>query len=193
MDTYGLPTYLPASESMNRDLILIANASEARLLARTSDAAELVLLDTVRQSEARPTSDLQQPAANQGVWAVNGSGEDHARARPLDPFRSRMRRFAAVVAGRFEQELSVRHFDRVALFAACPFLSELMRQLSPITKRALRAVVDADISDLDPTQTARRSEQELQASEYAARQQEASDRERRLHRFAGTMPEKAAA
>jgi aminoglycoside phosphotransferase len=104
-----------------------------------------------------------------------------------------MRRFAAMVARRFEHELSSRHFDRVALFAACPFLSELMRHLSPATKRSLRAVVDTDISDLDPTQPARRSEQELHAGEYANRQREASERERRLRRFAGTTPEKAAA
>ncbi|WP_028998145.1 host attachment protein [Azohydromonas australica] len=178
---------------MNCDLILIANASEARLLARTGDAAELVVLDAVLRSEVHAPSGLEQPAANQSVWADNSLGDSHVPARPLDPFRGRMRRFAAMVACRFEQELSSRHFDRVAVFAACPFLSELMRQLSPATKRSLRAVVDADISDLDPTQTARRSEQELQAGEYANRQREAADRERRLRRFAGAILEEKAA
>jgi hypothetical protein len=52
---------------MNCDLILIANASEARLLTRTGDAAELVVLDTVLRSDARPTSGLEQPAANQSL------------------------------------------------------------------------------------------------------------------------------
>lgn len=180
---------------MNCDLILIANASEARLLARTGDAAELVVLHTMLRSDAHPASGLEPPAANQSVWADSGFGVGHvpAPARPLDPLRSRMRRFAAVVARRFEQELSGRHFDRVGLFAACPFLSELMRQLSPATKRGLSAVIDTDISDLDPAQAARRSEQALQAGEYAARQREASEREHRLRRFAGTLPEKVAA
>ncbi|WP_028998908.1 host attachment protein [Azohydromonas australica] len=178
---------------MNCDLILIANASEARLLVRTGDAAAPVVLDTLLRSEVRPASGLEQQAANQSVWAQGGLGDGLSPARPLDPFRSRMRRFAAMVANRFEQELSSRHFDRVGLFAACPFLSELMRQLSPATKKSLRAVVDADISDLDLTQTIRRSEHALQAGEYANRQREASDRERRLRRFVGAMPEKAAA
>jgi hypothetical protein len=36
----------------------------------------------------------------------------------------------------------------LALFAACPFLGELIRQFSRPTKAAMRTVVDADISDL---------------------------------------------
>lgn len=75
---------------MNCDLILIANASETRPLAGTGDAAELVVLDTVLRSEARPSSGLEQPAANQGLWADNGFGESDAPTRQLDPFRSRL-------------------------------------------------------------------------------------------------------
>lgn len=68
-----------------------------------------------------------------------------------------------------------------------------MRQLSPATKKSLQAVVNADISDLDLSQATRRSEQALQVGEYAARRLEASEREQRLRRFAGTMQERASA
>ncbi|NML17815.1 host attachment protein [Azohydromonas caseinilytica] len=179
---------------MNCDLILIANASEARLLARTDAQDELVVLDTVLRSESRSMPGPERLAANQSVWEDGGLGEGHAPTRPLDPLRRRMRQFAALVARRFEQELAGRRFDRVALFAACPFLSELMRQLSPATKKMLQAVVDTDISDLGLPQAAQRSEQALQAGEYAARRRDASDQARRLRHFAGGMAlEKAAA
>lgn len=147
---------------MTTDLILIANGGEARLLAHTD--AELVVLDTVLRTEGRPPPAVPPPDAQRAAEAA-APGERRAARPPLDPVRRRMRAFAGVVARRFEQAASERPYARVALFAACPFLSEVMRQLSPALKKTLRAVVDTDISELALPDAQRRIEQELDAGQ----------------------------
>jgi protein required for attachment to host cells len=145
---------------MTTDLILIANGNEARLLAHTD--AELVVLDTVLRTEGRPPPAAPPPDAQRAGEAA-APGERRTSRPPLDPVRRRMRAFAGEVARRFEQAASEQSYARVALFAACPFLSEVMRQLSPALKKTLRAVVDADISELALSDAQRRIEQELDA------------------------------
>ena len=136
---------------MKPDLIVIANASEARLLSREGATATLVMVDSVRRPERSAAA-----AAPRRVHQEPGE--------PLDPRRRRMREFAAVVAQRIEDELADGHYAAPALFAACPFLGELMRQLPRRTKEAMRTVIDADISDLDESTTAQRIEQALRAA-----------------------------
>jgi hypothetical protein len=148
---------------MTTDLILIANGGEARLLAHTD--AELVVLDTVLRTESRPPPAVPPPGAQRAAEAAAPSERRAARPPPLDPVRRRMRAFAGEVARRFEQAASERPYARIALFAACPFLSEVMRQLSPALKKTLRAVVDADISELALPDAQRRIEQELDAGQ----------------------------
>lgn len=146
---WALPAYhRHPGDAMKPDLILIANASEARLLSR--DAATLVALDSVHRPEDSPAAGPRPVQPEPGM--------------PLDPRRRRMRAFAAVVAQRVEDELAGGRFAGLALFAACPFLGELMRQLSRPTKAAMRVVVDADISDLGWAEAARRIEHELHAA-----------------------------
>lgn len=153
---------------MSADLILIATAQEARLLTRAAPEAELVVLDTLRWAgphTAGAAGSAARPVALPLGEALAGHG---AASPPLNPRRRQWREFAGVVGRRFEEVLSQHHFERVLLFAACPFLSELMRQLSRATKQRLLAVVDADILDLELPQALQRIEQELQAAEAAA-------------------------
>jgi protein required for attachment to host cells len=136
---------------MKPDLILIANASEARLLSRDGATETLLALDSVHRPEDSATAgELRRVQPEPGM--------------PLDPRRRRMRTFAAVVARRAEEELASGRFAALALFAACPFLGELMRQLGRPTKEAMRTVVDADISDLEWTEAAQRIDLELRAA-----------------------------
>jgi protein required for attachment to host cells len=147
-------------DAMKPDLILIANASEARLLSRDSATATLQALDSVHRPEDGPTA----PMGGEPRRVPPEPG------MPPAPRRRRMRAFAAVVARRVEAQLASGRFAALALFAACPFLGELMRQLGRPTKEAMRAVVDADISDLEWTETAQRIEMELRAAAQEARQ-----------------------
>ena len=172
---------------MNTDLILIANASEARLLTRSAEDAELVVLDTVLRTENLPPAEVRRPRASRLVFEEGELRVERAATGPLDPLRRRMRQFAAVVARRFEQALSEHRFDRVVLCAACPFLSELMRQLSPALKKTLRAVVDADISDLELPDATRRIEQELDTAAQALQQGAAPHRYARPPRVAAPL------
>jgi protein required for attachment to host cells len=147
---------------MSSDLILIANAAEARLLIRCDPAAGLALLDTLRY-QPRPPGAPQPPGPLSK--AAPDPRMDYAWASPPNPRRRHWRAFATVVARRFETALSEQPVDRAVLFAACPFLGELMRQLSPATKKRLLAVVDADVADLPEAELQQRIEQELQAAE----------------------------
>lgn len=145
---------------MSRDLILIANATEARLLSRDRDTAELAALETLRHQFRSPTSPLQRRAPDPRT--------DHASwSAPPDPRRRHWREFASEIAPRFEAAVMQGGFDRVALFAACPFLSELMRQLGPQVRKSLLVVVDADVADLPLAELSQRIEQELLAADQA--------------------------
>lgn len=145
---------------MSRDLILIANASEARLLSRDHDSAELSALQTLRHQFRNPSSPLQRrapdPRTDHDSWAA-----------PPDPRRRHWREFAGEIAPRFEAAVARGGFERVALLAACPFLGELMRQLGPQVRKSLLVVVDADVADLPPAELAQRIEQELLAADQA--------------------------
>jgi protein required for attachment to host cells len=139
---------------MRTELILIANASEARLLSRDAVTATLKALDSVhRPADSAAGSEPRRMQVNAGV--------------PLDPWHRRMRDFAAIVARRVETELAGGRFTALALFAACPFLGELMRQFDRTTKEAMRTVVDADISDLEWAEAVQRIELELHATAQA--------------------------
>ena len=140
---------------MKTELILIANANEARLLSRDAMTATLKTLGSVhRSADSAAPGESRRVLVNAGV--------------PLDPRHRRMRNFAAIVARRVEVELAGGHFATLALFAACPFLGELMRQFDRPTKEALRSVVDADISDFEWAEAAQRVEFELHAAKQAA-------------------------
>jgi hypothetical protein len=83
---------------------------------------------------------------------------------PFDPWRKRPREFVIAVARRVEYELPGGHFAALAVFVGYPFVGDLMRQLSRLTKdEAILAVVDANISDLAWDEAARRFERELHA------------------------------
>lgn len=145
---------------MSRDLILIANASEARLLSRDRDTAQLSALETLRHQFRSPASPLQRRAPDPSI--------DHPSwAAPPDPRRRHWREFAAAIAPRVEAAVAQGGFERVALLAACPFLSELMRQWGPQVRKSLQVVVDADVADLPPAALAQRIEQEFQAADQA--------------------------
>jgi hypothetical protein len=147
---------------MSCDLILIAHAAEARLLVRGEAVDELMVLDILRHQPRAAAATRPQPRA------VPDPRTDHASwAAPPDPRRRQWREFATAVAAHFEAVLALRRFDRVALFAACPFLSELMRHLGPEARKALQVVVDADIADLPQAELMRRVDQELLAADQA--------------------------
>ncbi len=84
--------------------------------------------------------------------------------RDLCPLRRRLHEFAPVVAHRLESEISHQSHGHLMVFAACPFLAELMRQITPAARKALWAVVDADVFDLPLPEVAHRIEQEIHAA-----------------------------
>lgn len=146
---------------MKPDLIVIANSTQARLFIHATEEDRLVPLTTIENPEGRHrVSDLLE----------DFPGYDGNSARPagvnftlrIDPRRKRHLQFARLLAQRVEEVLTRGECDQVALFSSCPFLGQLRNQLSPSTKRALRACVDTDLTELSSHDLERRIEQELQ-------------------------------
>lgn len=145
---------------MKADLILIANASEARLFVRASDQEPLVPLATLEHSASRRKgSQLGIDRAGHGSNDSRPSGVSFAPR--LDPKRKQHLQFADELSQRIDEELAAGRCGRVALFASCPFIGELKGRLSPAARKALRAAVDVDLTALPLEELERRLPHEL--------------------------------
>lgn len=130
---------------MKQDLILIANATRARLCHHEDGAAQLAVLSEAQDPEGRMKA---------GELAGDHLGHVAADQRPggtsfaprLDPRRKQHLAFARLLAAQVEQHLQQGHYREFLLFASSPFLGEMKEQLGPRAKRALRAAVDLDLT-----------------------------------------------
>lgn len=146
---------------MKPDLIVIANSTQAHLFIHATEQDRLIPLTTVENPEGRHRiSDLVEDFPTHAGNGVRPTGVDFTLR--IDPRRKRHLQFARLLAQRVEEVLTRGECEQVALFSSCPFLGQLRSQLSPSTKRALRACVDTDLTELGPYDLERRIGQELQ-------------------------------
>lgn len=140
---------------MKAELILIANASEARLFTRASDEEPLVPLVRLEHGGSRRKS--SQLGDDRPGHASNDSRPGGVSFAPrIDPRRKQHLQFAEELSQRIDEELAAGRCDRVALFASCPFVGELKGRLSPAARKALRAAVDVDLTALPLEEVERR-------------------------------------
>lgn len=155
------------AELMQPDLIVIANAVQARLYERPSATEpQLVLRET-----------LQSPSGRQRPHELGDAPLGHAASdrrvagvafEPrINPQRKRHVAFARQLAQRLDADLARGGYGRVALFAGCPFLGELKAQLSPAAKKALCAAVAVDLTHFGASELQRRVDEELRAEAAA--------------------------
>ena len=148
---------------MKAALILIANATEARLFRRDAATDPLIPLETLQQPEGR------RHAGALGDDHLGHGASDH---RPggtsfeprMDPKRKKHLQFAQQLSERVDQALAGGDYGHVMLFASCPFLGELKGQLSPGAKKALRAAIDIDLTSFGLGEIEQRIERELHAT-----------------------------
>lgn len=155
---------------MKADLILVANASEARLFCRASDNEPLVPLTTLEHNRSRRKNrELGGERAGHGSSDYRPGGVSFAPR--IDPKRKQHLLFADELAKRVDEELASGRCSRVALFASCPFIGELRRRLSPAARKVLHAVVEMDLTSLPLDEVERRVGQELRAKQVLQRKE----------------------
>ncbi|MGA0610796.1 host attachment protein [Caldimonas sp. KR1-144] len=132
---------------MKSQLILIANAGEARLLRRSSSAEPMELLASLAHAPSRAKgSELGDERAGHASMDRRPGGVSfppRATAKQKEHVR-----FADELAQRLDRELAAGQVDRVAVFASSPFLGELKRRLSDGARKALRVTVDTDLTSV---------------------------------------------
>ena len=121
---------------MDREWILVACPTSARLFERVSATESIRPVRTILEEELGTSS----PA-----------GAPPARLRPApSPQRRRHLRFAGLLAEHLEQALVDERCDRITLVAGCPFLGALRMSLSPALRRAVTTSVNLDMVDESP-------------------------------------------
>jgi hypothetical protein len=144
---------------MNRELILVANATHARLFTRDTVHDPLIPLATIEDTEGRnKVSELSDDRAGHSSHDRRPGGVDFAPR--MDPKRKRHLRFAHELSLQIDDALQqgCRH---VTIFSSCPFLGELKGALSPAAQKALRAAMDADLTPLALTELEERIAEQM--------------------------------
>jgi len=135
---------------MKPDWILVANASEARLLQR-QPGHPLALLQAFHHPESRRhSSELGDDASGrQAGDRLYGSAAFEPR---LSPHKKEHLHFAQALAGVLEQGADAGTCERIHLFAASPFLGELKAALHEGARARLAGAHDLDLSALSAVQ-----------------------------------------
>ena len=142
------------------ELIVIANATQARMLRRTSLDATL-----------EPMAELSHPAGRAKRIELDGSrpghgGSDHhpggVRFEPrVDARRKQHRIFAKEISLWIENALTSGTYQGLSVFASCPFLGELKAQLGPHARKSMHAAIDTDLSSFHHQALAQRIQDAL--------------------------------
>jgi protein required for attachment to host cells len=124
--------------------ILVANATEARLLQR-EPGTPLVVLQAFHHPEGRSSSaELGDDKAGRDL---SGHGFGSAAYQPrLDAHRKEHLHFARELAGYLEQAATQQRYETLALCASSPFLGELKQALGDGAQRRLAETHDVDLT-----------------------------------------------
>ena len=131
---------------MKPDLILIANATHARLLRRAPGTA-LALVHTFEHPQSRAkSSDLTSDSAGQ-QQTDRGAGSASYPPR-LDAKAKEHLRFAQELASHLENEARHNRFHALCIIASSPFLGRLKAELGTAATRLLFATRDLDLTSV---------------------------------------------
>lgn len=149
--------------SMKPHWILIANATQARLLQQ-EDSGRLVILKSFSHSQGRSKiSDLVDDRA--GHENTDRSFGGTAYQPRTDPKKKEHERFARELAEDLERQAQRGSFESIAVFASSPFLGELKAELGAATRRLLSGTHNVDLTSVGPAELDRRVAHELAGGE----------------------------
>lgn len=141
---------------MKPDWILIANATQARLLQKERGGPLVVLKSFSHPQSRSKVSELADDRAGQERSDRSFGGT--AYPPRLDPKRKEHLNFARELADHLEQQAQQGHFRSLELFASSPFLGELRAALGDATNRLLTEAHDLDLTAVGLAEMERRIE-----------------------------------
>lgn len=148
---------------MKQDLILIANATQARLCRHEAGSAHLEILLDARDPEGRmKASELADDHLGHAAADQRPGGTSFAPRQ--DPRRKRHLAFARLLVEQVEQHLERGSYDQFVLFASNPFLGALKDLLGPHASKSLRTAIDLDLTRSPLAELQERVKQALKAS-----------------------------
>ncbi len=131
---------------MKPDLILIANATHARLLRRAPGTA-LQLVHSFEHPQSRAkSSDLTSDRSGQ-QQTDRGAGSASFPPR-LDAKAKEHQHFAHELAGHLENEARHNGFHALCIIASSPFLGRLKGELGSAATRLLSGTRDLDLTSV---------------------------------------------
>jgi hypothetical protein len=143
---------------MKPDLILVADATEARLYTRAMEGAPLQPLQAFEHPAGRRRSaELGDARPGHGSSDTRPGGVSFPPR--LDPRKKEHQHFAHELAHAVDAALP--GCGRLAVFAGSPFLGELKAALGPAAHKALAAAVDVDLTAFEIHELAQRIERAL--------------------------------
>lgn len=139
--------------------ILVANASQARLLQQ-DPGAPMVVLHAFHHPESRARSSVlgDAPLGREGSDRSFGGAAYTPRQ---DPHRKEHLHFAKELADYVEQGAQEGKFASLRLFASSPFLGELKQALGDGARRHLAGTHDVDLTAVGLTEMEHRIQHEL--------------------------------
>jgi protein required for attachment to host cells len=144
---------------MKPEWILVANASQARLLQREPGCPLVVLQSFHHPASREHSSTLGDSAAGrQRTDRAFGAAAFEPRA---DLHRKEHLKFAAELAEWLEEGARDSRYAGLQVFASSPFLGELKQHLGDATQRLLQGAHDVDLSAVGLTEMERRIEHAL--------------------------------
>lgn len=144
---------------MKPDWILVANASEARLLQREPGAPMVVVNAFHHPASRQRTSELGDDKAGR---EKSGHGFGGAAFEPrTDAHRKELRHFAHEIATYIEHAAQQGQFHKLVVFASNPFMGELKHGLGDATQRVLTGTHEHDLTGLGLSELETRVDAEL--------------------------------
>ena len=146
---------------MKPDLILIANAAQARLF-RAAPGEPLVLVQSFEHQLSRAKAAELAPApAGRGRSDHSSSGAGYPPR--VDAKEKEHHRFARELAEHIEQRARQNDFKGLGIFASNPFLGTLKAELGSATARLLSCTHALDLTTVGEAELGARIRQELAA------------------------------
>jgi protein required for attachment to host cells len=139
---------------MKRTWILVANATNARLLQQEAIGRVTILKSYSHPAGRSKVSDLVQDRAGHET-TLRALGGTTYQPR-LNPKQKEHERFARKLAQDLERQAMERSFDALVLFASSPFLGELKAELGDASTRLLSSAHDLDLTSVGPAELGRR-------------------------------------
>jgi len=129
---------------MHRTLIVIANASLARLFDRDSDNGGLIPVATLQHAESRlPGRELADDRP--GHEATDRAGS-HVLQPRHDVRRQEHEKFAHDIAATLRRRFAGNEFNELWLLASSPFLGELRAAIDPPVLATVRVAQPSDLT-----------------------------------------------